>query len=193
MRILLSAPKNGDTAGHRKRLFDMQVPFLSVLPHSSVVIYSVRHIGILLDLRDQDPFPDGMQGPGFNKQHISLAHRHCIEHFQERVFPDPPGEFLPCDLFPEAIIKKCPFFRIEDIPHFCLAVLSLILKREGIPRVDLNRKTVPGVNEFCEDWKFPESSAVRAEHLHPLAVQILLQGLSRMTSVPDHRRSVRMT
>lgn len=133
-----------------------------------------------------------MQGPGFNKQHVSLAHRYCIEHFQERVFPDPPGEFLPFDLLPEAIIKKCPLFRIEDIPHFRLSVLLLVLQCEDIPWVDLNGKTVPGVNEFCEDRKLPESSAVRAERLHPLAVQIFLQSFSRKTSVLNYGRSVRM-
>ena len=42
---------------HSQCLLNVKVPLFSVLAHASVIIDPVSHIGVLLDLRDQDSFP----------------------------------------------------------------------------------------------------------------------------------------
>ncbi len=44
-------------------LFDMKVPEFPVLVPAAVVVDPVGHIGVLLNLRNEKTFSDGMKGP----------------------------------------------------------------------------------------------------------------------------------
>ena len=170
----------------------MQVALFAVLADSSVIVHAVSHIGILLDLGDQDALADRVERSGLDKENISLLYRHCVEYVEKRVLLDPAGKLFPGDLFFETVVQECAFLRVEDVPHLCFAILALVLQRKSVAGMDLNGQIVPGVNELGQNRELAESTAVRAERLHSHCVQILLQRFARIGSVHDHRRPVRV-
>ena len=192
MGIAVLRSDQGDPVRHGQRLLDMQVPFLPVLPHSPVIIDPVGDIGILLDLRDQDIFPDSMDGPCLNKEHISFLHRNFVEHLRQRIIPDPLCELLPADLPLEPVIEEGSRPGFHHIPHLGLPVLAFIFQRIPVVRVDLDRQVLLRVDELDEHREIPESPAVFPEDPFPFCPDIFFQRLSRPGAFRDHGLPVRM-
>ena len=67
MGIAALALDQRDPVGNGKGFLDMEITFFSVLSHSSVIIDTVSHIGILLNLCNQDAGSDGMDRTGLNE------------------------------------------------------------------------------------------------------------------------------
>ena len=170
----------------------MQIPLSPILSHPSVVINPVSDIGILLNLRNENIPANGMNRSGLNKKHISLLHRHSMEHFQQSILPDPLGEFLPGYLPLKAVIKVCLLPGLHHIPHLGLAILSLILQGIPVIRMNLNRQIILSVNKFGQNREIPETSAVLTQHLFSFRINIFLQGFPLISSVFDIRRPCRM-
>ena len=170
----------------------MKVPLFSVLADSSVIIDPVSDIGILLDLSNQDSFTDGVERSGLNKEHIALFDGHRVENLEKGILLDSAGKLLAGYFLLKPIVEESSLLRVEDIPHLCFAVLTFVLQGKTVAGMDLDRQVVLCVDEFGQDGKLAESSAVCAEHLHALSVQVFLQRFSGVWTVHDHRRSVRM-
>ena len=192
MGIAAVLSDNGNPVGNGKRLFDVQIPLFSVLSHPSVVIDPVGHVGILLDLRDQNVLSDGVDRAGFDEQHIPFLHRNRIQHFQERILPDPLRKFLLCDLPLESIVQKCVLSGIHHVPHLGLSVLAFIFQGITVVRMDLDGQVVPCIDEFCQDGEIPEPPAVRSQYLPSLSADIFRKRLPGICSISDNRRAVRM-
>ena len=192
MGIAVLRPDQGDPVRHGQRLLDMQVPFLPVLPHSPVIIDPVSDIGILLDLRDQDILPDGVDGPRLDEEHIPFLHRDFVEHFCQCIVPDPLCELLPADLPLEPVIEKGSRSGFHYIPHLCLSVLAFIFQRISIVRVDLDGQVLLRVDELDEHRKIPEPPAVLPEDPFSFCPDIFFQRLSRPGAFRDHGLPVRM-
>ena len=171
----------------------MKIPLFAVLADSSVIIDTISDIGVLLNLGNQDPLAYRVERSGFDKENIAFFDRHCIEHLEKGILFYPAGKFLPGDFLFESIVQESPLLRVENIPHLCFAILTLVLQRKTVARVDLDRQVVLCVDKFGQDRKLTEPSAVGAEHLHAFRIQILLQRFSGVGTIHDHRRPVRMT
>ena len=136
---------------HRKRFLNMQVAFFTVFSNPSIVIYPVGHIGVLLNLCDQDVFSDCMDGPGLDKKYVSLLHRHGIQHFGKGIIHNSVREFLSTDLSLETIVQERILTGVHNIPHFGLAVLRLILPGVPVVRMYLYGQVIPCINKFDQD------------------------------------------
>src|SRR5699024_8896920 len=132
------ALNKGDPAGYGQCLFNMKIPEISFLIFSSIIVYAIRHIRILLNFRYYNFFSDSMNRTCLNKQHIPFLNRYFIEHFQESIFTDSLTEFLFINLSGKSIVQESSFLAIYNIPHFRLLVLALIFQSIAIVRVDLN-------------------------------------------------------
>ena len=146
--------------GDSQCLLDVQGAGLAVRPHSAIVVDPVGDVGILLHLRNDDALADGVQGSCRDEEHIALFHRHRIEYFGQRVFPDALGKFLFGNFMGKAVVQEGTRLGVQHIPHLGLAVLALVLQRVGVGGMHLNGQIVFCVNELGENGKLLEFPAV---------------------------------
>lgn len=169
---------------HRQRLRDVQGARLSVRAHAAVIVHAVRHVGILLDLRDDDPLADRVQRAGGNEEHVTLVHRRSVQHLGEGVVLDPALKFLTTDLVIKPVIEERARLTVENIPHFRLAVLVLVFERVLVGRMDLNGQVALCVNQLGEDGKILEFPAILAQNLFAVFCEISGKRLSVV--LPSH-------
>ncbi len=186
MGIAAPVPDNRDPPGDCQRLFNVQIALLPVFPHSSIIIYPIGHIGILLDLRDQNILSDGMDGSGLDKQHISLLHWYGMQNLQKRIFLDALRKFLYADLPFKSIVQKRFLPGVHHVPHLGLSVLSFIFQGIPVVRMHLNGQVVSGIDELGQNRKIPEPPAVGTQNFFPFRINILLQRLSRISAVGNY-------
>lgn len=62
----------GLETGHLQRLFHMEGPGLPVRAGAAIVEHPVGHVGVLLNLGNDQPRADGMEGAGGNKNYVSF-------------------------------------------------------------------------------------------------------------------------
>ena len=81
------------------------------------VIHTVGHIGVLLDLRDQDILANGMNRAGFNKKNVTLLYFDRIENLKKRIVFDTLCKLFLADLTVETIIKISAFLTAVSYTH----------------------------------------------------------------------------
>ena len=171
----------------------MEITFFSVLSHSSVIIDTVSHIGILLNLCNQDAGSDGMDRTGLNEEDVSLLYRHCIKHLQKCIFLNSSGKFFLADLRLKTIVEKRVFLGIHHVPHLGFSVLALIFQGIPVIRMDLDGQILLCVDKFDQNRKITEPSAVGSKDFFSCRLYVLFQCLSGIRTVYNRRRTVRMT
>ena len=192
MRIALFGLDERYSVCNRQSFLNVQVALLSILSHSSVIVYPVGHIGILLDLRNQDIRADGVDCTGLNKEYVSFLHRNFIEHVQHRVILDPFREFFLTDLLFKPIIEGGVFSCIYHVPHLCLSILPFIFESIPVIRMYLNRQVLLCIDELDQNREVPESPAVVSKHSFSFCFYVFCQCLSGIPSVGDPGRTIRM-
>ena len=71
-------------AAHVQGLLDVQFPGFAVGAQAAIVVDPVGAVGILLDLTDQDPGADGMDGPRLDEKHVPRSEEHTSELQSQR-------------------------------------------------------------------------------------------------------------
>ena len=184
---------NRKPSGNGKCLLNMKLSLFSVISDSSVIINTVGHIGILLDLRKQDALANRMNSSGFYKEGISLFNRNAVQNLCQGIVIDSPPELFSADLLLESIVEKSSGLRIHDIPHFCLPVLSLIFQGKAIIRMDLDGEILIRIDKFDENRKLPEAAAVGSQNPSTFFFDIFLQCLPGIFPIEDDGWAIRMT
>ena len=119
-------------------------------------------------------------------------YRYGIEDFQQVVLLDPAGEFLLGDLLVEAVIEESVLTGVHDIPHFRFAVLAFIFQGIAVVRMDLDGQVVPGIDEFDQDRKFTESTAMGSQDILAVQIDVFLKALSGEFAVGNDAGTVGM-
>ncbi|MBS6511007.1 MAG: hypothetical protein KH334_04820, partial [Clostridiales bacterium] len=65
-------------------VLDVQFPGFAVGAQAAIVVDPVGAVGILLDLTDQDPGADGMDGPRLDEKHVPRTDFHLVQHLGHR-------------------------------------------------------------------------------------------------------------
>ena len=85
MGITAFALKNRYPVCHCQSLLNVQIPLSPVLSHPPIVVNPVGDIGILLNLRNENVFSNGVNRTRFNEKHISFLNRHCMKYLQKGI------------------------------------------------------------------------------------------------------------
>ncbi len=164
----------------------MQVAQLAVRSAPRIVVDAVRRIGILLDLREEDAAPDGMERARRNHDGIARLHLDAAHDVQEHVLLDAAAALLSRDLLLETVDDLRPRLSIEDVPHLHLAVLALVLEGVAVVGMHLHREIVVRVDELDQKREIRIARTVRAERsVRPFARDVRFQRQTRIRAVLD--------
>ena len=181
------------SSGHFQSLLHMELSGLAVFTDTAVVIHTVSHVGVLLDLRDEDIFSNSMNCAGLDEENVTLLYFHRVQNLEKRVVFDTLCELFLADLTVEAVVKVSAFLAVYHIPHLGFSVLMLVFQRIGIVRMHLNGQVILRIDKFDQHRKLVKTAAVGSKHLSACQIYVFLQGLSCILSICHKRRTVRMT
>ena len=145
-----------------------------------MVIHPVGHVGILLDLRNDDALADGVYRSGGNVEQVALLYGNGVQHLLQGILLNPAAVFLFGDGMGEAIVQIGARICLQHIPHFAFAVLVLFFHGIHVIGVHLNGQIIPGINKLGDDGKFPKNLAVGAENPPTVLLYVGVQGHPRV-------------
>ena len=87
-------------------LFNVKLPGKSIRSHAAVVENAVGHIGILLNLRNDQTCANGVECAGRDKKDISTLDRDGAEDLGQGSVRCPAGQFPGGDFLPEAVVER---------------------------------------------------------------------------------------
>jgi len=114
------------TIRYVQSFLDVEFSLLSVFSNSSVIIYTIRYVRVLLNFCNNKSLTDCMNGSGFDKEYIPFMNRYFIQYFKKSVFFNSFCKFVFADFFFKSMIEISTFFCIHYIPHFGFAILPFI-------------------------------------------------------------------
>ena len=151
----------------------MKLAGLSVGSYSAVIIDPVGGVGVLLNLRNQNSFANGVQSSRRNEKHISLMNRYLIENLQQGVVLNPFLKLRLTDLFLKAIVQISAWLAVYDIPHLGFSIFTFHPQSKFIIWVNLNRKVVLSVDQLDQNRKILKSFAMCPQNSFSVLFKVL--------------------
>ena len=163
--------------------FNVKLPGKSVRSHAAIVENTVGHIGILLNLRNDQPRANRVERAGGDKEDVSALDRDGAEDLGQSSVRRPAGQLFSGNLLPEAIVEAGAGGGVQNHPHLRFAVLALVRQSVGVGGVNLDGEILPGVNEFDEHGEIFKLTAVGAQDLRASLFYIGGEGLAGIRAV----------
>lgn len=113
-----------------------------------VIKKPIGQIGILLNLGNQAPRPNGVYHSGRNKISLFCLYGYLPHGFLKRSLRDTAGKVLPTYPIRQAVNNGGTLFGVYDVPYLYLTAVLLHKGRVVIVGMYLDRKTVTGINQL---------------------------------------------
>ena len=159
---------------------------VAVLVAAVVVVDAVGGVGVLLDLADEDARADGVDGARGNEEHVPPLHGHAVEDVGEAALLDGGLVGLAGGILLEAVVESRALLAVQNVPHFGLAVLPLMLQGILVGGVYLHRQVALGVDELDEEREVIILLAGRAQGFLAQSGDIIGEGQTRIVTRGDN-------
>ena len=160
---------------------------------SIIIIQTIRDIGILLDLRQQNSTADGVNGSARDIKNVAGANgdflqQRCDGTLIQRLF-----ECFLCHGFSQTVIDIGTLSTTQDIPHFAFSGFFTVFMRHRVIGMDLNGERLRGINPFDQQGKIMHIPAVFSQQIFVGLHQKGAQCLSCKRAVCNDTFPIRVT
>ena len=164
----------------------MKFPKFTVFVAAFIIIQPVGYIRTLLDFADEHAWSDGMDSSGLDEVTLALLYRDFIEDFCQSAVLNPLPYLCLVRFFGKSTVKIGIRLAVHHIPEFIFAVFVFFLQSVIIPRMDLNRQALTGIDKFDQQWKPLIGFAFPAKDAASKPVDIFAQHETLTLSCGNH-------